>query len=641
MGAYKKGGWFFCLVILTILTGCAGGGKQTPPNLSASFTTVTPPDAQRLYREAEKSYRAGDTPGAMDVWHKIVRGYPGTAIAARSMNKMGEVYLAEDRLDLAARYFNYIVYEYPSWEGVRAARLNQLKVLARMGKQKEVMREAVPLFRDSQGHPGVRLGLAKLMVGIYNGRNDIETSFEWSSRGFSSAKTAEQKQTLSDLTKQTLARAGEGDLKKLYGKKPGDFMRVFLDFRRAQIEAANGQKEKARRELAQDLSQNPGHPLAQDIQAVIRSVGVVEGGIAFNADKIGVMVPLKGTNSVYGDMVIRGLNLAMADWRNTHPNDNITLDIKDAGLDPDTAARSYNELVKKDGVMAIVGPLGAQANRTVIPLANRQGVPMLSLTQKDEGTGSDTFVLHAFIDSRDLVNTLVRYCREKLNFKRFACLYPDDRYGQKLSKIFAEAVQKSGGQMMASASYTEKSTDFSAALKALMDISKKNAPLESIEGTPFDALFIPDQVSTLSLIAPQLPYNNIVGATLVGTNLWSEPSLVQAGGVYVDHALFATSFYPQSQNPKVVAFEKEYEAQYHAAPTYLEAQAYDALTLLLEARSGQGGEVNRNALFQSLLEQAKNFEGVTGNYSVGPGGDLVRQYSVFQVKNGSIEQVYP
>ena len=641
MGNYKKGGWLFGLIVLTILSGCAGGGKQTPPNLSASFTTVTPPEAADLYRKAEDRYRAGDNAEAMAGWHRIVEGYPGTAVAAKSMNRMGEVYLAEDRLDLAARYFDYVVYQYPAWDGVPGAKLNQLRVLARMDKQKEVMRQAVQFYRDSEGNPGVRFGLSKLMIGIYNQRNDVDSAFDWCSWGFAAARTPEQKRTLADLTKRTLAKADQGTLKSLYNKKPSDFMRVFLDYRHAQIAAAGGGKEEARSLLERDLSQTPDHPLAQDIQAAIRSVGVVDAGLPFNADKIGVLAPLKGPNAVYGEMVIRGLNMALSDWRTSHPGENITLDIKDAGLDPDTAAQSYNELVKNDGVLAIVGPLGAQANRTVTPLANRQGVPMLSLTQKEDGTGNDTFVLHAFIDSGDLVNTLVRYCREKLNFKRFACLYPDDRYGQKLSKIFAETVQKNGGQMMASASYTEKSTDFTASLKTLMDIAKKNAPLESLEGTPFDLLFIPDQVSTLSLIAPQLPYNNIVGATLAGTNLWSEPTLVQAGGVYVDHALFATAFYPQSNNPKVTEFKKEYDAQYHAPPSYLEAQAYDALTLLLQARSARGGAADRNALFQGLLEQAKNFEGVTGNYTVSPGGDLVRQYSVFQVKNGSIEQVSP
>src|SRR5208282_4996477 len=102
-----------------------------------------------------------------------------------------------------------------------------------------------------------------------------------------------------------------------------------------------------------------------------------------------------------------------------------------------------------------------------------------------------------------------------------------------------------------------------------MNIAKKNAPLSVIEGTPFDALFIPDQVSAVSLIAPQLPHNNVVGVTLLGTNLWSEAPLVQAGGVYVDQALFATAFFPESQNPKVRTFSEKFASLYNSQPSYL------------------------------------------------------------------------
>ncbi len=641
MGNYKKGGWLFCLLVLTLLSGCAGGGKQAPSNLSASFTTVTPPDAARLYQRGEDSFKDGDTHGAVRLWNRVTHEFPGTAIAAKSMNRIAEVYLAAGQLDLAARYLDYLVYQYPKWNGIYGARLNQLKLLARLGKQKEVRKKAQKLWLDAEGHPNVRLGLAELMIGIYDAGNDTEEAFNWCASGFSEAKTSQQKRVLTDLTKRTLAKADTGDIHKLYKSKPSDFMKVFLDFRNAQLLIAKGHKEEGTGLLKQLLAQNPDHPLAEDMRAAIRGGSVVETNIGLNPDRIGVMVPLKGPNAVYGDMVIRGLNMALSDWKATHPDEKVTLDIKDAGLDPDTAVRSYNELVKDDSVMAIVGPLGAQANRSVIPLADSEGVPLLSLTQKEKGAGSDAFVLHAFIDSRDLVNALVRYCRDQLHYKRFACLYPDDRYGQKLAKIFAESVQKNGGQMMASASYMEKSTDFTAPLHQLNEIAKKNAPLSDITGTPFEALFIPDEVSVVSLIAPQLPYNNIVGVTLLGTNLWSEPSLVRSGGVYVDHALFATAFYPQSTNPKVQAFEKEYTGLYNAAPTYLEAQAYDALTMLLMARSADGGVSSRNALFNNLIEQAKDFHGVTGRYTVSQGGDLQRQYSIFQVKKGTVQKVYP
>ena len=638
----KPGAAFFPVLFLTlliILNGCEGVEKP-PPDLSASYTSVSPRAAEDLYSRAEEACRAGNVPGAIGMWERIVQRYPATAAAARSLNRIGEIYLLQGQPELAARYFDYLVYTYPAWDGITSAKLNQLKTLAQMGRTKQVIKEAVPLWEQAANFPKVRFGLAELMIAISGAESDIEAAFDWSSSGFSVADTPEQKQSLTKQTKQVLDKADEGLIRRLYKQNPSDFMKVFLDFRYAEIQIAKGEGDQAREQLKTVLAQNPDHPLAPEIHAAIRGSRVAQTGIPFNPNKIGVMVPLNGPNAKYGDMVIRGLNLAVSDWRDTHPAQNVTLVVKDPGSGSDTAEQSFRDLVRKDGVLAIVGPLGAQANKTVAPLANRDGVPLLSLTQTEGDATDNSFVLHVFIDSRDLVKALVRYCRDKLKYERFACLFPDDRYGQRLSKIFAETVQQQGGTMMASASYMEKSTDFTEPLQKLMNIAKKNAPLTVTEGTPFDALFIPDQVSTVALIAPQLPYNNIVGVTLLGTNLWSEAPLVQAGGVYVDQALFATSYYPEGRSPEVRTFDEKFFATYNSKPAYLEAQAYDALMMLLNARSSPGGTTDRNSLFENLL-QIKRYRGVAGTYTVNSLGNLERQYTILQVANGSLNQVYP
>jgi ABC-type branched-subunit amino acid transport system substrate-binding protein/thioredoxin-like negative regulator of GroEL len=643
MKMQKKGiGGFFpalLFVVLMILTGCLGGEKP-PADLSPSFTPVSPREAEDLYTRAEGAYHAGKVSDAVGMWDRIVQKYPSTAVAARSLNRIGEVYLSQGQPDLAAKYFDYLVYAYPTWEGIASAKLNQIKVLAQTGKKKQAMKEAVPLWQQAANYPEVRFGLAELMVEISSSENDIETAFDWSASGFSVSNTPEQTQSLTKLTKDALGNADAGIIKRLYKKNPSGFMKVFLDLRNAQIQIAKGEGEQVREQLRVVLAENPGHPLAPELQAAIRGSRAPQAGIPLNPNKIGVLVPLNGPNAKYGDMVIRGLNLAVSDWRAAHPGQNVTLVVKDPGSERETAEQVFKELVRKDGVLAIVGPLGTQANKAVVPLANRDGIPLLSLTQREDDATDNSFVLHVFIDSRELVKALVRYCREKLKYERFACLFPDDRYGQRLSKIFAETVQQQGATMMASASYVEKSTDFTEPLQKLLNIAKKNAPLSAMEGTPFDALFIPDQVGVVSLIAPQLPYNNVVGVTLLGTNLWSEAPLVQAGGVYVDQALFATSFFPESQSKEVKAFTEKFSATYNSTPTYLEAQAYDALVMLLSARSSTGGTDDRNSLFQNLL-QMKHFRGVAGNYAVNSRGDLERQYTILQVVNGSLNQVYP
>ena len=198
--------------------------------MTASFTAVSPREAEDMYRQAEDAYRAGKVPGAINLWEKVIQKFPSTAVAAQSLNRVGETYLAQGQLERAAQYFDYLVYAYPTWEGKTSAKLNQLRVMAQTGKEKQVMKEAVGLWDAAANNPEVRFGLAELMIGVYGSQNDIETAFDWSTSGFTVANTPEQKQSLTKRTRETLARADEGVLKRLYKKNPSDFMKGLPGF---------------------------------------------------------------------------------------------------------------------------------------------------------------------------------------------------------------------------------------------------------------------------------------------------------------------------------------------------------------------------------------------------------------------------
>ncbi len=629
-------------LILALLVGC--GGSQRPPESSAgppSYSESMPADAQSLVQQAELAQKANNFTQAISLWERIIQKYPNNAVAARGFATVGNIYLAQGQAERALQYFDYLVYTYPRWEGLHQTQLDRLKALVAAGKKKQAMREAVPLWDASSAQPDVLVGLAVFMSGLYGADGDVDTGFSWVSVGFAHASTPDEKKLLTQSALDLLKNIDESGVKKLNKKNTSDFMRVFLDFRLAQLEMQKGQQEPARESLRRLLNQNPGHPLLPEIQAALRGSRPEGPALALNPDRIGVLVPLNGSYAKYGEMVMKGLSLASADWSEMHSGQRISLDVKDAQADSDAAIKSFEELVKKDGALAVVGPLGAQAAKAVTPLANKWGVPVLALTQKEDEQTDNSFVVHIFLDNRELVRTLVKYCREKLGYTRFATLYPDDRYGQKLSKIFAEEVQQSGGNLLASVSYKEKTTDFKDPIQKLMNIAKKNAPPSGVETTPFDAIFLPDQVQTVSLIAPQLPYYNVVGVTLLGTNLWSEAPLVQSGGVYMDQAIFPTAYYAESQSPRSKAFRERYEAKYNAPPSYLEAQAYDALMMVLQARNAlRSGSADRASLLQTLMT-AKDFEGVAGVYSFTPQGDLDRNYTLLQVQNGQLVQITP
>jgi ABC-type branched-subunit amino acid transport system substrate-binding protein len=534
-------GWLLILILLVLLSACGGGraGRQGSMPTAPQLTDAVPREAESLWIQAEKAEKSGNMQNAISLWERIIRNYSGTTVSARAYYKIGNAYLEKGQAERALQHFDYLVFSYPQWDGVGLAKLGQLRSWWLLGKKKDVLEGALPLWEASGSQPEVQVGLSRLMIQAYQAEGDLQTAFDWLSAGFAAAKLPEDKKLLTQSGVELLRAANEQAVKKIFSKNPSEFMKVFLELRIAQLEMQTpARQEAARQRLRALLSQNANHPLIPEIQMAIRSVpGSRE--IPLNADRIGVMVPLNGPNAEYGNMILKGLDAAKASWIEKHPNDGITLVVKDAHAGAD-AKKAFEEMTEKEGVLAIIGPLGPQAVKAVTPLANGASVPLLALAQKDEENVDNSFVINPFIDSRDMVRALVRHCREKLGYTKFATLYPEDRYGQNLSKLFAEAVQESGGSLLASVPYKEKSTDFREPITKLLNIARKNAPASGEQTAPFEALFLPDQVQSVSVIAPQLPHYNVVGVTLLGPNLWSEGPLAQAGGVYVEQAIFAT-----------------------------------------------------------------------------------------------------
>lgn len=635
----KNRNWALFLVIMTMITGCATRSYrsgESEPRSTARYEAVPAPEAEKLWREAEKAQQAGNIASSIGMYERIIHKYPQNVMAARAYHRLGTIYLGQGQIDKAMQFFDYVIYAYPTWDGIPSAKLDRLRAESKQGKQKQVMKEAGSLWESSHGNPEVQLGLSELMVEIYTGERDPLTGFDWASAGFNVAGTNESKKSLSRATGELLKSCDAACVDKLLKKNPNDFLKVFLYTRLVELEKQTGRSDAAAQSLRDLLKRSPGHPFAPEAQAALRGTSFAAVSAKALFDRVGCLVPLNGPYAQYGQMVVRGLNLAMDEWNEGHPNQKINLIVKDAQTDADASRKSLEELVRVDGVMAVIGPLGAQSAKALAPVADQWQVPLLALTQQDQQQTEQTFVIHVFINNRALVRTLVQYCRDRLGFTRFAALYPDDRYGQNLAQVFSEIVKESGGTLLASVSYKNKSTDFREPIEKLLNIAKKNSPPTGIDSTPFEVLFIPDQVQTVSLLAPQLPYHDVVGVTLVGTNLWGEAPLVQAGGVYVEHAIFATPFYAESDHPRVRSFREKFQLAYGTVPSYLEAQAYDALRLFLEARSrSDPRNPDRLTLLQNLL-QIRNFEGVAGEYSFSPTGELDRNYMLFQVNNGQL-----
>ena len=410
------------------------------------------------------------------------------------------------------------------------------------------------------------------------------------------------------------------------------------DAARTQVQAALAQGDQFayREEAAQILDQLVGHPWLQHA--------------------IGVILPLSGRYATFGDLVKRGMELALDEHNQSHPP--VQFIYRDSGAStPDDVAGQISELARSERVLGIAGPLTGSAALAAAEQAELEQVPLLTLSQRDGLPEIGPYVFRDSLTPRLQVESLVRFAMEDRGLTTFGILAPKNKLGKEMTDLFVDQVAQNGGQVVEVQTYDEQATDFGRQIKLLMNQDPDAPPVEEepsaetgAEGeepfvlvgpepppVAFDALFIPDYADRVSMIAPQLAFYGIEGVPLLGINGWNSPDLIRLAGPYVEGAIFVDGFFVHSPLPFVQEFVKDYVEKYGDEPTILEAQGFDAANILLNLVDQP--EVTDRTSLRRALQTLNNFPGVTGVTSFGPFGDAEKGLFILQVQNGNIVQL--
>lgn len=340
------------------------------------------------------------------------------------------------------------------------------------------------------------------------------------------------------------------------------------------------------------LEKYPDHPKTDQVKGLLAGLGT----IAFNKKKIGVILPMSGKYKLYGQKAMRGIELAIARLSESGIKD-LSIEVEDSMSDPEHAAGCVDKL-GKNNVFSILGPI--IVSKQAADRAQALGIPMMALTQKTEFPQYGDYIFSNFITPEMQVQALGSYVFRELGLKRMAVLYPDDTYGKHYMQVFGRMVEQFDGQLTAAQAYDGSQTDFSASIKELI----RNT------GLNFQALFIPDSVSRVNLILPQLVYHDAKGFTLLGTNLWHSDSLLKETQRYNKNAVICDGYFSGSANPETAWFDKAFQDLYQEKPGFLEAVAYDTAQILFRAAHVDGVDSGRS--LKDVLQGKFIFDGATG-----------------------------
>ncbi|MCP4115154.1 MAG: ABC transporter substrate-binding protein [Desulfobacteraceae bacterium] len=380
----------------------------------------------------------------------------------------------------------------------------------------------------------------------------------------------------------------------------------------------------------------------------------------FKKSTVGCLLPLSGRFSVFGERALKGVELAVRDLSREY-SQNIKVIIRDTRSGDGQAVSCVEDLAAQR-VAGIAGPIitaGAAGLK-----AQEMGVPMIALTQKSQIARTGEYVFSNFLTPEIQARALVSYATRVLGVKRFAMLYPEDRYGRTYMNLFWDRVDEMGGEIVGAESYGNDKTDFSDAIKKLTGLyypvpedlkpkedgedllrnlgedavgSKAQEEEEEKPIVDFKAVFIPDAPSKVGMILPQLVYHDVTGCYLLGTNIWHDPILIDTARRYAKKTVITDGFFVGSRNPEARRFAEDFRSLHGQYPGFIEAAAYDTICMMVRTVMEPGVD-SRTSLMEALSGR-RVYEGVTGRTLFDQDGNARKELVFLTIKKGEFVEI--
>jgi branched-chain amino acid transport system substrate-binding protein len=549
--------------------------------------------------------------------------------------KDGELLLSKGETEKALWRFKSVVTDFPQSPLFNEAKFRMGICYTRLKRPKDAIRVLNDLFQTFLS-PSRMVQICSLLGDNYLESKDRLTALHWYGKGL--LIPGQPREELRQKVRSTMdASDSEEELKSIESVYRGTYAGGYAKLRLAQMAKRHGSDLVAKRylmELEKEYQGTDymvqGKELLDTISLSIRSKYTV-----------GVILPLSGVHRPFGERALQGIQLAIKET--DYPL--ISLAVRDSKGSPWEAERAVEELVNKEKVMAIIGPLlSIDADQAAIK-ARQLKIPLLTFSSKEPSSNREDFVFQNSVTPLEQIQTLITFVTKELELNTFAVFYPNSPYGLYFKNLFNQEVTQGGGKVLGSVIYQEDQTDFSQEIKGFFKIkaiqkpdSKKKKEDEFKALFSVDGVFIPDSHDRVGMLLSQMAYYD-VQETFLGTNSWNGPGLISIGGRGAEGSIFVDAFFKKNLSALVTRFVEEFRKTYQRDPETLEALSYDGAKFIKEIL--QSKSVSSPLQLQEKLRQVKNFQGVSGLKGFAEDGRAIRTLCILTVNKGQIEKVSP
>lgn len=356
---------------------------------------------------------------------------------------------------------------------------------------------------------------------------------------------------------------------------------------------------------------------------------------------IGALLPQSGQLAFFGDRVLKGVQLAVHSYNTRNPENRVELIVKDTEGSSDKAVAGLNELASKN-VLATVGPLLTKEVEAIAPLLEKLKMPVITPAASGEDIGKlSAWLFRNALTNASQATAAAQYALGRAA-KKIVIFHSDETSGRDLTKIFTRALDKKA-DILASISYPPDVKDFGPYIRRVIEIDLKSRKIQIPEDdaerkklfqeyTPsIDAFYLPGNAERVGLLIPQLAFYNMSGITMIGSNSWHTPDLIERAQKYAEGAVFVDGFFPESPDPAVKGVIDAYRSAYNEDPDIYAAQAYDAISYILSCLKDHK---DTSQAIRDCLASLKDFPGISGSTTFAGNGDAQKKLFLIRIQDG-------
>ena len=365
------------------------------------------------------------------------------------------------------------------------------------------------------------------------------------------------------------------------------------------------------------------------VMAVVFSLFTASATSASTTIKIGGLFAVTGSAAFLGEperntakMVVDEINKAGGVKGHM-----LELVVYDTAGDATKAVQLATKLIKDDKVVAIIGPSTTGESMAVIPVAEKEQVPLISCSAGSKITEPlKKWVFKTAQNDTLAVGRIYEYLQKQKQTK-VALLTVSDGFGSSGREQLKAQAGKYGITILSDDTYGPKDTDMTV---QLTKIRGSQAQAIICWGTNPGPALIAKNVKQLGVKIPIFMSHGVSSKKFIElAGDAAEGIKLPSGKVIVADLLPASD--PQKKS--LMAFVKDYQNHYKAEGDHFGGHAWDAVMLIKTAIEHGADSA---AAIREKLEKSKDFHGIGGtfNYSVLDHAGLGREaFVLVEIRN--------